>query len=172
MPSLIQTPQQPSSAQSIQSPIMISSYQQQHSSGGNTIPHSPKPPGGGGGGHYNQIQSPMQVSVYWKRISICFYPDYFMNYKVQQHYSNQIQSPMPPQQYNLHSPMTPSFQQQQQPQQHSGQSQYHIQSPMSTASHQQYPQHIHSPMPPSSSSSISSPMMQQPQLTVGPSFIV
>jgi len=145
-PLSIQSPMM--SSQSIQSPIMISSYQQQHSSGGNTIPHSPKPPSGGGGvGHYNQIQSPMQVQQ-------------------QQHYSNQIQSPMPPQQYNLHSPMTPSFQQQQQqPQQHTGQSQYNIQSPMSTASHQQYPQHIHSPMPPSSSSSISSPMMQQPQLT-------
>ena len=65
------------SSQSIQSPIMISSYQQQHSSGGNPIPHSPKPPGGSGQ-HYNQIQSPMQVSVRRKRFYFCCIPDWLV----------------------------------------------------------------------------------------------
>ena len=51
--------QQPSSVQSIQSPIMVNSYQQQHSSGG-AVAHSPMPPSNQ---HYGQIQSPMPVSL-------------------------------------------------------------------------------------------------------------
>jgi len=64
--SIIQTPQQqqPSSVQSIQSPVMMNSYQQQHSSGGGSsnigIPHSPMPPSNQ---HYQPIQSPMPVKI-------------------------------------------------------------------------------------------------------------
>ena len=49
--------QQPSSVQSIQSPIMPS-YQQQSSSGG--IPHSPMPPSSH---NYGPIQSPMPAVI-------------------------------------------------------------------------------------------------------------